>query len=77
MDYLPNTMVDHPYTILDLPNTMVDLPNTMIDLLKTMVDLPKTWFQYRVNKQFGPFFGAEFDPNGHKNHKKYIFLKSK
>ena len=26
-----------------------------------------TWFQYRGNKQFGPFFGAEFDPNGHKN----------
>ena len=37
----------------------------------------KTWFQYRGNKQFGPFFGAEFDPNGHKNHEKYLFLKSK
>ena len=36
-----------------------------------------TWFQYMGNKQFGPFFGAEFDPNGHKNHEKYIFLKSK
>ena len=37
----------------------------------------KTWFQYRGNKQFGPFFGAEFDPNGHKNHEKYFFIKSK
>ena len=34
----------------------------------------KTWFQYRGNKQFGPFFGAEFDPNGHKNHEKYLLF---
>ena len=25
-----------------------------------------TWFKYRGNEQFGPFFGAEFDPNSHK-----------
>jgi hypothetical protein len=28
--------------------------------------VPRTWFQYRGNKQFGPFFGAELDPKCHK-----------
>ena len=34
----------------------------------------KTWFQYRGNKQFGPFFGAEFYPNGHKIMKNVYFF---
>ena len=47
------------------------------NLFSESITLPLvTWFQYMGNKQFRLFFGAEFDPNGHKNHGIFFFWKS-
>ena len=35
---------------------------------KIMGRIYTTWFKYRGNRQFGPFFGAKFDPKSNKHH---------